>query len=63
MDHQGPPVRTPTSDADELHSLIDAGGVWGLAPAWVPRDGYASPTPEILRAVEAGLRGLMTRDA
>ncbi|MFJ1600956.1 hypothetical protein [Streptomyces sp. NPDC088261] len=51
----------PGNDRDhdpdhELAALIDAGGFWRLAPEWVPRTGYAEPTPALLRDVEAGLR-------
>ncbi|MGA4839927.1 hypothetical protein [Streptomyces sp. G45] len=42
----------------ELEAVIRAGGFWRLAPSWVPRGGYATPTPDCLRAVEAGLRRL-----
>ncbi|MGW4199447.1 hypothetical protein [Streptomyces sp. NPDC004726] len=41
---------------DELVALLRGGGFWRLAPEWVPRGGYAAPTPEVLRAVEEGLR-------
>jgi hypothetical protein len=43
------------SDVDELAALIEAGGFWRFVPDWVPRTGYAGPTPDILTAVEAGL--------
>lgn len=43
-------------DVDELAALIEVGGFWRFAPDWVPRTGYAEPTPDILKAVEAGLR-------
>lgn len=29
---------------------------WADVPEWVPRKGYAWPTRDVLRAVEAGLR-------
>ncbi|MEV4972842.1 hypothetical protein [Streptomyces scopuliridis] len=37
----------PTEDATE--------DFWRLVPEWVPRDGYATATPELMREVEAGL--------
>lgn len=43
------------NDVDGLMSLIEAGSFWRLAPEWVPRTGYSKATPQILRAVEAGL--------
>ncbi len=49
------PSPKPPSDADQLHALIAAGGVWGLAPRWVPRGGYTLPTRSVLRRVETGL--------
>ncbi|MEU3917132.1 hypothetical protein [Streptomyces sp. NPDC029004] len=49
----------PADDVAELAALIEVGGFWRLAPEWVPRDGYATPTPDTLRAVEAGLRRLI----
>jgi hypothetical protein len=48
----------PADDVAELAALIAAGGFWRLAPEWLPRYGYAKPTPDTLRAVEAGLRRL-----
>lgn len=53
---------TPTlaDDVSELSALIERGGFWRLVPDWVPRNGYAEPIPETLRAVEAGLRRLVT---
>ncbi len=36
MNHQGTPVRAPTSVADELCALIAVGGFWRLAAAWAP---------------------------
>ncbi|MFI9582378.1 hypothetical protein ACIHCQ_11130 [Streptomyces sp. NPDC052236] len=52
------PTTTPATvgDVDELAALIEAGGFWRFVPDWVPRTGYAEPTPDILRAVEAELR-------
>ncbi|WP_446039847.1 hypothetical protein [Streptomyces sp. SID1121] len=51
------PGNGPDHDPDhELAALIDTGGFWRLAPEWVPRTGYAEPTPALLRDVEAGLR-------
>lgn len=38
-------------DADELHTLVRAGGFWGIAPDWVPRGGYATPTRLLLNRV------------
>ncbi|MEC4018458.1 hypothetical protein [Streptomyces sp. H27-D2] len=55
-DHSAPAATRQTDDAGELAALIDAGGFWRLAPEWVPRAGYATPTPDLLRDVEAGLR-------
>jgi hypothetical protein len=46
----------PADGVEELEALAHAGGFWRLAPMWVPRTGYASPTPELLRVVEAGLQ-------
>lgn len=57
-------------DVTELDSAIDrrdfhrlrpeVGGdtfpFWADVPDWVPRRGYARPTRDVLRAVEAGLR-------
>ncbi|MGW6769194.1 hypothetical protein ACWGBX_02070 [Streptomyces sp. NPDC055037] len=37
----------PTGDATE--------DFWRLVPEWVPRDGYATATPALMREVEAGL--------
>jgi hypothetical protein len=45
-----------SEELNELTALLRAGGFWSLAPAWVPRDGYAEGTPELLRRLEAGLR-------
>ncbi|MEV8330359.1 hypothetical protein [Streptomyces niveus] len=42
----------------EMEALIDAGAFWRLAPEWVPRDGYATPSLAVLRALEVGLRRL-----
>ncbi|MEU9744303.1 hypothetical protein [Streptomyces niveus] len=41
-----------------MQALIDAGAFWRLAPEWVPRDGYATPSLAVLRELEAGLRRL-----
>lgn len=41
-----------------MEALIDAGAFWRLAPEWVPRDGYATPSAALLRELEAGLRRL-----
>lgn len=56
-----PTTQAPaTADFDsDLSALIEAGGFWRLAPEWVPRWGYVPPTPDVLRGVEAGLRGLI----
>ncbi|MEU8544003.1 hypothetical protein AB0C52_29090 [Streptomyces sp. NPDC048717] len=35
-------------DVSKLAALIQAGGVWGLAPDWIPRTGYAPPSRELL---------------
>lgn len=56
---QDPRAPQPTRDVSELVALIKAGGVWGLAPEWVPRTGYAEPTRLVLSDVEDGLRRLM----
>ncbi|NEA19184.1 hypothetical protein [Streptomyces halstedii] len=48
MDDQGTPTAAPSSDADELHALIAAGGFWRLAPDWVPRTGYTIPDRHVL---------------
>ncbi len=48
-------TRVPADDVADLAALIEAGGLWRLAPEWVPRTGYAEPTTALLRAVEAGL--------
>lgn len=50
---------TQLSDAEQLESLIEAGGLWRLAPDWLPRDGYAEPTRPVMSRVEAGLRRLV----
>lgn len=54
------PRRTPekgTSDSTaEMDALIDKGAFWRLAPEWVPRTGYATPSPAVLRELEAGLK-------
>lgn len=42
-------------DVDELARLIEAGGFWRLAPAWLPRTGYTPPTRDVLEDVIAGL--------
>ncbi|MFD9868836.1 hypothetical protein ACFXI8_04275 [Streptomyces niveus] len=56
------PRRTPeiggSDSAAEMQALIDAGAFWRLAPEWVPRDGYATPSLAVLRELEAGLRRL-----
>ncbi|MEV0779044.1 hypothetical protein [Streptomyces sp. NPDC050428] len=56
------PRRTPekggSDSVAEMHALIDAGAFWRLAPEWVPRDGYATPSPAVLRELEAGLKRL-----
>lgn len=49
----------PGDEVSELETLIERGGFWRLAPEWVPRTGYAEPTPETLRTVDAGLRRLV----
>lgn len=53
---QAPQSPQPTDEVDELAALIEAGGFWRLAPEWVPRTGYAEPTRDVLKDVEAGLR-------
>ncbi|MEU0524198.1 hypothetical protein [Streptomyces niveus] len=56
------PRRTPekggSDSAAEMQALIDGGAFWRLAPEWVPRDGYATPSLAVLRELEAGLRRL-----
>lgn len=50
---------TPTAhlfESADLHQLLKAGGIWHLAPKWVPRTGYAPVTPELLKALASGLR-------
>lgn len=47
----------PAVDVVALIILVEAGGFRIVAPDWVPRSGYAKPTPDLLRAVEAGLKG------
>ncbi|TFI28684.1 hypothetical protein [Streptomyces sp. 4R-3d] len=47
-----------SDSAAEMEALIDAGAFWRLAPEWVPRDGYAAPSPAVLRELEAGLKRL-----
>ncbi|MEV0266480.1 hypothetical protein AB0I49_34760 [Streptomyces sp. NPDC050617] len=44
-------------DADALYELIQAGGLWRIAPEWVPRT-YAEPTKELADRVRHGLRRL-----
>ncbi|MFE2633863.1 hypothetical protein ACFXKF_03545 [Streptomyces scopuliridis] len=44
----------PTEDATE--------DFWRLAPEWVPRDGYATATPALMREVEAGLMRRLSDD-
>ncbi|WP_326810916.1 hypothetical protein OIE62_24645 [Streptomyces scopuliridis] len=50
-----PTMSRRLTDADELHALFAAGGVWGLALDWVPRGGFAIPARPVLRRVELGL--------
>ncbi|GAA2599149.1 hypothetical protein GCM10009863_10650 [Streptomyces axinellae] len=51
-----PPPASPADEATaELAALAEARAFWRLAPAWVPRAGYAQPTPALLREVESGL--------
>ncbi|GBQ02733.1 hypothetical protein SSP531S_41970 [Streptomyces spongiicola] len=52
MDHE--PAHD-TDAVDELAALIQAGGFWRLAPEWVPRTGYASPSRPVLLRVRDGL--------
>lgn len=52
-------AREAGNEIDQLTALIAAGGFWRLAPSWVPRTGYPTPTPRIMQAVEVGLRGLL----
>ncbi|MBE9499165.1 hypothetical protein AN217_10460 [Streptomyces qinglanensis] len=42
--------------AAELTAFMEAGAFWRLVPEWVPRTGFAEPTPDLLRDVAAGLR-------
>ncbi|WP_329382420.1 hypothetical protein [Streptomyces sp. NBC_01716] len=42
--------------AAEVEALAEAGAFWRLVPEWVPRDGYTTLSPAVLREVEAGLR-------
>ncbi|WP_330174196.1 hypothetical protein OG875_11950 [Streptomyces sp. NBC_01498] len=56
--HENP---SPVSEVELLHTLVEDGGFWRLAPSWVPRTGYAPPTPAVLRRVAAGLRGGLER--
>ncbi|MEW2220567.1 hypothetical protein AB0939_14930 [Streptomyces sp. NPDC006990] len=42
--------------AAELTAFMEAGAFWRLVPEWVPRTGFAEPTPQLLRDVAAGLR-------
>lgn len=44
--------------ASDMDTLIEAGAFWRLVPEWVPRDGYTTPSPAVLREVEAGLKRL-----
>jgi hypothetical protein len=53
----------PSPDADDLAALLKAGGHWALAPGWVPRTGYATPTRDVLKAIENGLHNLRKRTA
>ncbi|GGO35701.1 hypothetical protein [Streptomyces lasiicapitis] len=46
---------TTPDNVAELVALIQAGGVWGLAPAWVPRV-YTDAAHVDLRTVEAKLK-------
>ncbi|MEO3974108.1 hypothetical protein [Streptomyces sp. CAU 1734] len=46
----------PVDHQAELAALIQAEGVFALAPDWVPRTGYARPTADLLRLVADGLR-------
>ena len=56
-DDRSLPPATPAEEATaELAAFIEAGAFWRLVPAWVPRTGYAEPTPALLREVENGLR-------
>ncbi|WP_438297872.1 ATP-binding protein [Streptomyces sp. HUAS TT7] len=51
---------TTVDDAAELAALIEAGGFWRLTPEWWPRSFEARPGAETLRAVEAGLKRLIS---
>lgn len=48
-------------EAARLAALVADGGFWRLAPAWVPRTGYAPPTKDLLRDVIAGLERQLDR--
>ncbi|MEV0961149.1 hypothetical protein AB0J25_00750 [Streptomyces sp. NPDC049910] len=52
MDHK--PAHE-TDDVDELTARIQAGGFWRLAPEWVPRTSYVTPTRPVLLRVRDGL--------
>ncbi|MEV8406422.1 hypothetical protein AB0R12_11550 [Streptomyces niveus] len=52
------PEKGRSDSAAEMQALIDAGAFWRLAPEWVPRGGYATPSLAVLRELEAGLRRL-----
>lgn len=58
-----PPHPEPNPDPDHLATLFEAAGLLGHAPHWVPRNGYATPTRDVLTAVESGLRSLRERSA
>ncbi|MET4925148.1 hypothetical protein P3L51_22795 [Streptomyces sp. PSRA5] len=45
------------ADAADLDAVVHGGGFWRLVPESVPRV-YAPVTPELLRRVEQGLKGV-----
>ncbi|WP_405685828.1 hypothetical protein OG204_17125 [Streptomyces sp. NBC_01387] len=49
------------ADAAQLAALVRAGGFWRLAPAWLPRTGYAPLTQDVLREVVTGLERQLDR--
>lgn len=52
-------IPAQANEPSERKALITAGGLWRMAPDWVPRGGYTDPSPTVLRAVQAGLRRLV----
>lgn len=51
MDDPETAATTHRNDADQLYELVHTGGFWGLAPDWVPRGDYATPTRLLLNRV------------